>query len=365
MYLIISIASAYGVILLSSNNSGSNDSSNASMPPQISNMINSIMQTSNLDLDLALNLQADGTNAEINISAILDMSQGFENLALQGQIVGKINDQDLLINIIYKNSTVYVKAFNNKFLLETNNLMGSIEEILSMIDLQMPSLGFDLSSLDLNTIGGMLSNLKETKNDDKITLTIDVPVVGQIEIQTDYSYRPLALTLPQTQINAINFSVNAEINYPETYDVVEVQEEDYINLTSILDIAKAGINILNQDTITLNSNLKIYEQELNFDLTIDLKNYNVLLTTALNNRIASLIYKDNSIFLSYENLFVKFDLNEFENLTLLLEKYFNIQLPTELINNILSSIANKENSYSKAYEICRNSTIFFVYHFFK
>ena len=342
MYLIISIASAYGVILLSSNNSGTNDSSNASMPPQISNMINSIMQTSNLDLDLALNLQADGTNAEINISAILDMSQGFESLALQGQIVGKINDQDLLINIIYKNSTVYVEAFNNKFLLETSNLMASIEDILSMIDFQMPSLGFDLSSLDLNTIGGMLSNLKETKDDDKITLAIDVPVVGQIEIQTDYSYRPLALTLPQTQINAINFSVNAEINYPETYDVVEVQEEDYINLTSILDIAKAGINILNQDTITLNSNLKIYEQELNFDLTIDLKNYNVLLTTALNNRIASLIYKDNSIFLSYENLFVKFDLNEFENLTLLLEKYFNIQLPTELINNILSSIANKE-----------------------
>ena len=342
MYLIISIASAYGVILLSMNNTSKDQASNASMPPQISNMINSITQSSNLDIDLNLNLSATGTNANININALLDLSQGFDNLAVQGQIAGTINEQELLVNLIYKDSIIYVEAFNNKFMLETSNIMESISEILSMLNFEMPSLGIDLSSLDLNMIGSMLSNLTETIEENSILLSIEVPVVGKLEIVTDKKYRPISINLPQTQIDtSTSFSVNGNIEYSESFNFDEINSQDYIDLTSIINLAKAGLNFINQDNITLKSNISLENQSLDFDLTIDLKNYNLLISTILGNNKANLIFKDKTIFFDYQNVFVKFDLNEIDTLANLITKYFNIELPVELIENILNSIDSK------------------------
>ncbi len=342
MYLIISIASAYGVILLSMNNTSKDQASNASMPPQISNMINSITQSSNLDIDLNLNLSATGTNANININALLDLSQGFDNLAVQGQIAGTINEQELIVNLIYKDSIVYVEAFNNKFMLETSNIMESISEILSMLNFEMPSLGIDLSSLDLNMIGSMLSNLTETIEENSILLSIEVPVVGKLEIVTDKKYRPISINLPQTQIDtSTSFSVNGNIEYPESFNFDEINSQDYIDLTSIINLAKAGLNFINQDNITLKSNILLENQSLDFDLTIDLKNYNLLISTILGNNKANLIFKDKTIFFDYQNVFVKFNLNEIDTLANLITKYFNIELPVELIENILNSIDSK------------------------
>ena len=342
MYLIISIASAYGVILLSMNNTSKDQASNASMPPQISNMINSITQSSNLDIDLNLNLSATGTNANININALLDLSQGFDNLAVQGQIAGTINEQELIVNLIYKDSIVYVEAFNNKFMLESSNIMESISEILSMLNFEMPSLGIDLSSLDLNMIGSMLSNLTETIEENSILLSIEVPVVGKLEIVTDKKYRPISINLPQTQIDtSTSFSVNGNIEYPENFNFDEINSQDYIDLTSIINLAKAGLNFINQDNITLKSNILLENQSLDFDLTIDLKNYNLLISTILGNNKANLIFKDKTIFFDYQNVFVKFDLNEIDTLANLITKYFNIELPVELIENILNSIDSK------------------------
>ena len=343
MYLIISIASAYGVILLSMNNTSKDQASNASMPPQISNMINSITQSSNLDIDLNLNLSATGTNANININALLDLSQGFDNLAVQGQIAGTINEQELIVNLIYKDSIVYVEAFNNKFMLESSNIMESISEILSMLNFEMPSLGIDLSSLDLNMIGSMLSNLTETIEENSILLSIEVPVVGKLEIVTDKKYRPISINLPQTQIDtSTSFSVNGNIEYPENFNFDEINSQDYIDLTSIINLAKAGLNFINQDNITLKSNILLENQSLDFDLTIDLKNYNLLISTILGNNKANLIFKDKTIFFDYQNVFVKFDLNEIDTLANLITKYFNIELPVELIENILNSIDRRE-----------------------
>ena len=59
MYLVISIASAYGVILISwnGNSSTSPSESVAQMPQQISNIVMNIMQNSALDFDLQATIE--------------------------------------------------------------------------------------------------------------------------------------------------------------------------------------------------------------------------------------------------------------------------------------------------------------------
>ena len=128
MYLIISIASAYGVILLSAPSQDKN--TEASVPKQITNIIEKIFPWRGLTNEVfALQSESLNASAEISLSA-----SNIQNVAVSAEIDLTLNNQMTSAEFIYQNSTIYASLFNNKFQISSNNLISSIGQILSILN---------------------------------------------------------------------------------------------------------------------------------------------------------------------------------------------------------------------------------------
>lgn len=94
VYLIISLASAYGVILFSVNNAKGNDmGAETQLPQQISSMVEHFSEAQALDLNLSADIHSGADSYTINLDAIVDLSRGLDNIKAQGSLTAIIGEQ--------------------------------------------------------------------------------------------------------------------------------------------------------------------------------------------------------------------------------------------------------------------------------
>lgn len=341
MYLVISIASAYGVILLSFNNNSTEDSSsNAQMPVQISNILYNVMQDQSMEFDLNVSIKNKKSSALIKANCYLDLSNGLENMTFASDL-SLIEDSDLnnttQLSVVYQNKNVFIDAFNNKFYFSTDNFIESIYQLLSLLELDLPS--FDINSLDLNEILNTFSNLKETTLENVKIIEIDLPVVEKIIITTDLNYNLMAFEIPTINLEDTQINIEGVFNlYPQTININK-NTEDYKDLTLLMEIANKFLYYAKNNIIAIDGNLSIDNELLNnveYKLFVDLPTSTISLQLLDN---INLTLQNNSIYFNLFNIYLKFDLSELPALISLLKDEFNINLPeilTNLNNNNIS-----------------------------
>ena len=341
MYLVISIASAYGVILLSFNNNSTEDSSsNAQMPIQISNILYNVMQNQSMEFDLNVSIKNEKSSNLIKANCYLDLSNGLENMTFASDL-SLIEDSDLnnttQLSVVYQNKNVFIDAFNNKFYFSTDNFIGSIYQLLSLLELDLPS--FDINSLDLNEILNTFSNLKETTLENIKIIEIDLPVVEKIIITTDLNYNLMAFEIPTINLEDTQINIEGVFNlYPQTININK-NTEDYKDLTLLMEIANKFLYYAKNNIIAIDGNLSIDNELLNnveYKLFVDLPTSTISLQLLDN---INLTLQNNSIYFNLFNIYLKFDLSELPALISLLKDEFNINLPeilTNLNNNNIS-----------------------------
>ena len=341
MYLVISIASAYGVILLSFNNNSTEDSSsNAQMPIQISNILYNVMQNQSMEFDLNVSIKNEKSSNLIKANCYLDLSNGLENMTFASDL-SLIEDSDLnnttQLSVVYQNKNVFIDAFNNKFYFSTDNFIGSIYQLLSLLELDLPS--FDINSLDLNEILNTFSNLKETTLENVKIIEIDLPVVEKIIITTDLNYNLMAFEIPTINLEDTQINIEGVFNlYPQTININK-NTEDYKDLTLLMEIANKFLYYAKNNIIAIDGNLSIDNELLNnvdYKLFVDLPTSTISLQLLDN---INLTLQNNSIYFNLFNIYLKFDLSELPALISLLKDEFNINLPeilTNLNNNNIS-----------------------------
>lgn len=342
MYLVISIASAYGVILLSFNNNSTEDtSSNAQMPVQISNILYNVMQDQSMEFDLNVSIKNENSSALIKANCHLDLSNGLENMTFASDL-SLIENSDVnnttQLSVVYQNKNVFIDAFNNKFYFSTDNFIGSIYQLLSLLELDLPS--FDINSLDLNEILNTFSNLKETTLENVKIIEIDLPVVEKIIITTDLNYNLMAFEIPTINLEDTQINIEGVFNlYPQTININK-NTEDYKDLTLLMEIANKFLYYAKNNIIAIDGNLSIDSELLNivnYKLFVDLPTSTISLQLLDN---INLTLQNNSIYFNLFNIYLKFDLTELPALINLLKDEFNINLPeilTNLNNNNISS----------------------------
>ena len=342
MYLVISIASAYGVILLSFNNNSTEDSSsNAQMPVQISNILYNVMQDQSMEFDLNVSIKNEKSSNLIKANCYLDLSNGLENMTFASNL-SLIEDSDLnnttQLSVVYQNKNIFIDAFNNKFYFSTDNFIGSIYQLLSLLELDLPL--FDINSLDLNEILNTFSNLKETTLENVKIIEIDLPVVEKIIITTDLNYNLMAFEIPTINLEDTQINIEGVFNlYPQTININK-NTEDYKDLTLLMEIANKFLYYAKNNIIAIDGNLSIDNELLNnvdYKLFVDLPTSTISLQLLDN---INLTLQNNSIYFNLFNIYLKFDLSELPALISLLKDEFNINLPeilTNLNNNNISS----------------------------
>ncbi len=346
LYLVVSVASAYGVITFSMNNV-SDDSSGISsggtqeveIAEEINTLLSNLTSSSAIDIDLTASIDSEEYSVDIVVDGLVDLSQGIDNIALAGQINVVIDEQNFDAGIIYQNGNIYFELLNHKFMMASSEIGSSLSQLLSVVGVTMPEMSSLLDGLDLNSILSLLSNFTERINEDgNKTLEIDIPMVSGLTIALNCTsdYHLIGFALPNLSLSGMNISASASINYPESVNIENVDESQYVDLNNLISVA---------------TNVYEYLLDKEYYLTIDASYEDIKINGVINysgslNASLALSYKDltaqviiynNSLYISAENIRLVFNLDDIGLVKEFLNNYLSID-----IDEVLSSVLGQE-----------------------
>ena len=329
LYMVVSIASAYGVITISMNKASTSPSqpgsgdAETSIPAQLTAMVDNFSNEDYFDVNLQAQINTNVENIVISINGSISNIGGLNGIIVDGNIGIELtnSNQQFNIDLNYQNEKIFLELFNNKFMIETSNILNSVTTILDLLDVQMPDLGdFDLENLDINTILGLLSDLTETKTDDSIILDIAVPVIGSMKLTCSPTYALKEILLPESTISeGVTLSLNGKIDYPTQINIEEKDPENYINLSNILDLADNVINLINQKQLGFTCLLNYNDTQIQANIFVDIENFNFKVSSIILDHSLNLILLNNQIYLEYGNIYFKYDINNAEQINNLLQ----------------------------------------------
>lgn len=341
VYIFITLGTAVGIIFLSNDAKPDGGNEEIYIAPQISHIFDSLTLVKALDVNLDVNVETPTSAFDIILDARLDLDSGLENLSTEGALTVVLEEQSFDILFSYTNGTAYIEVLNGKFKIETNNIGQSLNQILSILKIEIPDLGFDLSSLDPNTILGMLSDLTETKGEDTITLNIKVPVVGQIQLICDLNYSVKELLLPKTTISeGTSIALSSTLSYPDVVEVEEPESSEFIDASNLFSVAGAVLNYIDQDKISFDLDLAYKNLQLNGNFSANLTDMSAKFETEVMDTPFSFIAKDNVIYFEFGNIYLKFALSDVNLISNLLKNQFSLDVPVEQIVAILDALKN-------------------------
>ena len=217
LYLVVAIGTAAGILFLSP--AGNTNVSANQIPVQLKQLWENLQASDALDINLDANIDTGSQNIQLSVNAKLDLSNGFDKLKVQGNVGLDLGDSKMDLDLFYGDGKIFVEALNGKFVMKTDSIGQSFGKITNILGLSLPSLGgIDLSSLDVDTILGFLSDLKETKDKDGIKLAINISMLEpaiKINVFCDNDYNLQRVELPETSISGTTFSVKAFVETPE------------------------------------------------------------------------------------------------------------------------------------------------------
>ncbi len=341
LYMIVSIASAFGAIKISTFLQNSSSKKSETPPYQLVKIVDNITNSNNLDIDLNLDLNSSDDNYKLLLDADVDMSDK-NNVQMQMNIDLENNESSLFTTSFkYLDNTVYLSLPGQNLSFKANNLFQTIFDTIKPI---LANVGFNLDELSLDDILIMLNNFTETKNKDSIILDIALPVVNiNLSLICDRLYNLTQIILPELSLsdsedNKQTISLNANIAYPEKTSI-ENNSSDFKDISNIINIAS---DILSNKGLAFNVDLNYGDFSTNGEIKIDLKNFNTLLALNYNDIALNLIFKDDVIYTEIGNLYFKFALEDLDKLNELLLSKFNFEIPQNLITNILDILRNKD-----------------------
>lgn len=356
IYLVVSVASAYGVITVSmnnfnkaQNNTGTGGTDNTEeevvVPEEISAMFEKFTSSPAISLDLSAFVEYNQSQIELDVATQVDLSNGIENIGVQGNINVEYNQQVLGLGITYQNGNLFFDILNGKFFISTNNLMDTINEVLTLFNVEMPDLGIDFEEFDLNSIMGLFSEFEKIENGDSVTLRVSLPVVESIDLICDKDYSLIGIALPRITIeDSIAIEVNATIDYPSELIIPEKNEESYIDLTNITGLINDFVNLLNQDNFGATFNVNVGEIALTGKIDLSILDKSAKINLNIKDQSVNLYLIDSTLYLEYNNLFFKYSLNEIDELLNILNQYLDLNLPVDLIDKLLNAIQSGDFS---------------------
>ena len=311
IFMFMSIASAYGAITISVNNASNlqnsmiGGSSVQEIPKQISKIYENFSTTDAMQINLSANLASAEGNYIIDIAVDMDTSQSFENVALEGTLkIAGLARQDMInIDFSYQDGMAYFDMFNGRIAVDTNTVIEPIMSICKILDLQIPELGINLDQISPEMILGMLSNFTEEKTKDAITLAIDVPVVGKLNLVCDLKYNVQEFSLPTFAFDeSSSLTVSSNIQYPETVEIAKKIESDYIKVGNLLNVAETVLDALDGENVAFDFGFDFEGNKIEGTIYADLANLSAMAYTNLLGSPLKIFAVDNIIYIEYQNI---------------------------------------------------------------
>ena len=229
LYLIVSLASAYGAITISSNITSKQDAEGQGVvPSQIQAIRDNFEKAENVDLNLNATINSgnleenDYSSTSISVSAkinhekvetsthdtqslskILSNQNVQDKVNIDGIITIAMGGQSYEIRVAYLDNNLYFDALGGKFRVETTNLIESVKQVISMVGVTLPDIGSivknDKGEFDINKILSLLNDLNELKSHSQNVINLNIPIPDApaiMQLITDKSYKLKQILFP-------------------------------------------------------------------------------------------------------------------------------------------------------------------------
>ena len=336
LYMLISVASAFGAIKLSSSLQNGSINKSESAPYQLTQIVSNLQSSEYMTLDLQIEINNNDSSSIISLDAKTNIPKDNEDLKLEGNFNILSQNESINLNFAYLNQNIYLEIQDNKVYFEYDKIKEPLSQILNSV---FGFVGLDLSTMNINDILLMLKNLTETKNKNDILLKIDVPFIGKLNLITDLKYRLKQFNIPTFTINDnSSISMQGKIEYPQNIEI----DRNIENYTNITNIVVGATDLLSKNVISLDLNANVYNTPIKGSLDFEPSTLNTKLSFYINDNEINLLLLKDTLYAEIGNLYISLDLDDIDKLNNLLNESFNISLPKELIINIISSIQNKD-----------------------
>ena len=261
LYILITFSTAFGVVLVTkptsaTNNVISNEDNSQQENTALTRIVDNFSNVQSMQVNADVNLTTGGKNINVNAVVGVDLSKGLENFSINAIADIDIDGQKINANITYIDKQLYLSALNGNYKIETTNLISSIKQILTLLNVKMPDLGIDLENMDTNSMLALLDDMKEEKKETETIITINLPMIGAVTLTCNLNYSIKNISIPTTTVKGMTLGVNANVDYPKDY-TVKVPETNNIDLTHVFNLAEGLINYIKNDMLGLNASIKV------------------------------------------------------------------------------------------------------------
>ena len=331
MYLVISVASAYGVILLSWNDSSNTSPSQsvAQIPEQISNILTGMMQntSTNLTFDATISDKNDNALMALDGKGTVDFSNGLENIAAETQLNLAFDEQKLPLTIAYFEKELYLDVFGGKFYFDVDQTLTDIQQLLALMQVELPKLDFDFGSINLEELLPLLSDLKETSLDNGYLIELVLPF-ADVEIETDKDYKIISLSAANVNLGDLNINVRVGFDNSAAQKI-ERNKQEYLSANLLLQSVNGlAQNLALLDNIAFDGSINFNQNTFDFSFVAS-KNFDKI-KLSLDENISLMLFNKN-VYLDFYNLHYKFGINQISSLKSVLEAV-GISLPEQIWN---------------------------------
>ena len=146
LYILITFSTAFGVVLVTKPTNANNNQNHIQEDIKtedntaLTYIVDNFSNLQSMRVNAGITLATGGKNITIDANVGMDMSNGFENLSVNGTANVKIDNQLIEAQFTYIDSQLYLSALNGNYKIETTNLMSSVKQIITLLDIKMPDI---------------------------------------------------------------------------------------------------------------------------------------------------------------------------------------------------------------------------------
>lgn len=341
VYVILSFCFGFVIVLGTDTTSSSSlptlDIEDEEPPTAFASLINNLMSMKDFSSDLALSLTTeDSSNLTIGGNLDVILYEGYTGAEVNANINVNYGGEEYNLALLYKNDSVFLTLNEFNYTFKASSFISGLGVILQTAGVDVSGLDGLLENFDMSILNSIESMLSEESFENYKLLTLKISDALQVKIKTDLNYN-----IEQIYLNEFNYNQNLidlSLNLKEVnsgHEIEVPEDKTYVDISESTSLIEALLNTVKEDNIS--ANISVTGKE-NFAANLLISKENdlkVQLSTSLFNKEAGIYYENNKIFLSYSNVKLKADLEDFDAYLDAINKILNTDLSS--LNNLFDS----------------------------
>lgn len=255
-----------------------------------------------------------------------------DSMSVEINLSGNLNNYNFNLNAYLIAGKIYISLNDIKLCVSTDDLTSALKEVMEVIN---QNAGIT-SSFDINNAQDLLSNITTTEFENGYCVTAKIPELCDIYVVTNSEYLPSQIIVTNLKLNENKYTLKI---YGETTEknISPINLNEYFEIGELCSYIKPAINTFNISNLGISGTIELNGSKITIN-AIKTSNNNLIGKLNYNNLDVNFELKDGYGLISYNNIKLKFNYSEINELLNLFVDTNTVSGSTININDLLSNL---------------------------